>query len=357
MWSGRLHTLHFNVTNTCNLSCSFCYINAIKAKTVEIPIERIRTLAEEATSVGCKRAIISGGELFVRKDWFEICRAFDAQGVEVSIVTNGTLLTPDKVESLRSIRHLTILISIDGAPARHDEIRGQIGAYERAVEALSLCVRAGFDVQVNCTIIKKNKMDVPHLAMLSLEYDVAVRLSLLNPYNGRGPNLAPEALDVDEILEIRVFCSELRRRGSKVFLNLPPLLLPAEDVIPARSPACGWTESYCGITHDGYVTICGVAGADKSLYQGNVMEQSFVEIWTNSPLFNELRSYKTSELKGICGRCKLSEICGGACRLSAYKKDGDFKAPLGMCQTFYDFGLIPEAALRDDSAKEFATAQ
>ncbi len=355
MWSGRLHTLHFNVTNTCNLSCSFCYINAVKAKTVEIPIERIRTLADEASSVGCRRVIISGGEMFARKDWLAICRAFDTHGMEVSLVTNGTLLTPAKVQCLREIRHLSILISIDGAPPRHDKIRGQIGAYERAIDALGLCVRAGFEIQVNSTIIKSNKMDVPHLASLSLDYDVPVRLSLLNPYNGRGPNLAPEALDVDEILEIRAFCTELRRRGSKMFLNLPPLLLPAEDVIPARSPACGWTESYCGVTHDGYVTICGVAGADKSLHQGNVMERSFAEIWIESPLFNELRSYKTSELKGICGRCKLNEICGGACRLSAYKKDRDFKAALGMCQTFYDFGLIPEAALNEHPAVEIAS--
>ncbi len=341
----KLHTLHFNVTNTCNLSCSFCYISAVKEKTIDVPLERIYTLAEEAKSVGCEKVIISGGELFARKDWFDICHAFDQKNIAISLVTNGTLIDSSRVKKLKSLQHLSMLISIDGASNNHDRIRGQKGAYEKTVSALDHCVKAGLDVQVNATVIKSNKEDVVHLAVLSSEYNVPVRLSLLNPYNGRGPDLAPEALDVVEILELRNFCHKLRERGSKVFLNLPPLLLHPEDVIPIRSPACGWTESYCGITHDGNVTICGVAGADKTLHQGNIMERSFDDIWINSELFKTLRSYKTSELKGICGRCKLSEMCGGACRLSAYKRAGDFKASYQMCQTFYDFGLIPEESL------------
>lgn len=344
----KLHTLHFNVTNTCNLSCSFCYINAVKAKTINLPLERIKTLAEEIKSVGCEKIIISGGELFARKDWFEICNEFDKQDLKVSLVTNGTLIDKDKIDRLKLIQHLSILISIDGTQQNHDVIRGMKGAYSKTISSLDLCTQAGFDVEVNATVIKSNKNDVVHLAITSQEYNVPVRLSLLNPYNGRGPNMAPEALDIIEILELRNFCHELRKKGSMIFLNLPPLLLHFEDVIPIRSPACGWTESYCGITHDGYVTICGVAGADKSLHQGNIMNDSFVNIWLNSELFNTLRSYKTSELKGICGRCKLSEICGGACRLSAYKRNGDFKASYQMCQTFYDFGLISEQALHPE---------
>lgn len=341
----KLHTLHFNITNTCNLSCSFCYINAVKEKTINVPLDRIQSLAKEAKFVGCEKVIISGGELFARRDWFDICYAFDQQDIAVSLVTNGTLINDDRIEKLMTLRNLSILMSIDGAQQNHDKIRGMEGAYSKTISALKSCLKAGLDVQVNATVIKTNKKDVVHLAILSLEHNVSLRLSLLNPYNGRGINLSPDALDVVEILELRNFCHKLRKRGSKIFLNLPPLLLHPEDVVPIRSPSCGWTESYCGITHDGNVTICGVAGADETLHQGNIMENSFSDIWQNSELFNTLRSYKASDLKGICGRCKLSDACGGACRLSAYKRSGDFKASYQMCQTFYDFGLIPEEAL------------
>ncbi len=145
-----------------------------------------------------------------------------------------------------------------------------------------------------------------------------------------------------EVLALREYCHEVRKLGSRVFINLPPLLQYPEDIIPIRSPSCGWTKSYCGITYDGHVTICGVAGADESLYVGNILEESFVDIWRNAPLFNYLRKLSHKHLSGICSRCAYKSDCGGACRLSAYKGAGDFTAPYSMCQAFYDAGVVDE---------------
>jgi len=203
----------------------------------------------------------------------------------------------------------------------------------------------GLEFQINSTIIKTNLTEVPYLTEISKRYDVSVRFSLLNRHNGRGQIVAPEALDVAEILELRSYCHRVRKLGSRVFINLPPLLQFPEDVVPIRSPSCGWTKSYCGITNEGYVTICGVAGADERLYQGNVLEQSFAKIWRESKLFNRLRSLKVDDLKGICGRCRVRDVCGGGCRLSAYKNSGDFTAALTLCEEFYRAGLVPASAL------------
>lgn len=341
----ELHTLHFNVTNTCNLSCSFCYINAVKAKTTDLPIWRIRGLAAEARRVGGVRVILSGGEAFVRKDWFEIFSAFAGEDFNLSIVSNGTLLRDRVVEKLKTLPKAEVMISLDGGREAHDEIRGKVGAHDKTVAAIERLKAVGIAVQVNATIIKTNFRDVAYLTKLSRDLDVAVRFSLLNPYNGRGPNLAPMALGVEEIIALREYCREVRQRGSRVFLNVPPLLQFAEDIIPIRSPSCGWTRSYCGVTYDGNVTICGVAGADSTLYVGNVMETRFDEIWLHAPLFQRLRALGANDLKGICSRCPVRVECGGACRLSAYKSRHDFTASYGMCQTFYDKEYIPEEAL------------
>ncbi|MDJ0643088.1 MAG: radical SAM protein [Erythrobacter sp.] len=340
-----LHTLHFNVTNTCNLSCSFCYINAVKEKTSDLSIPQVRKLAGEAAAVGAKRVIISGGEVFVRKDWHELLEAFAGHGMALSIVSNGTLISPDRIARLTQFPDCNILISLDGDRENHDKIRGREGAHAETIAEITQLREAGIDVQVNATIIKTNFSDVPFLARLSRDLDVPMRLSLLNPYNGRGPNEAPLALDVEEILRLREFCHLLRQEGSRIFLNIPPLLLHAEDVLPIRSPSCGWTKSYCGVTYDGNVTICGVAGADESLYVGNVTETPFDELWRSAPLFQKLRSMDHDDLTGICGRCPVKVECGGACRLSAYKSKDDFAASYGMCQTFYDLGYIPEEVL------------
>jgi radical SAM protein with 4Fe4S-binding SPASM domain len=343
--------LHFNVTNTCNLGCSFCYIDAVKAKTAQIPIERVRTLASEARSVGGLRVIVSGGEAFIRKDWWDILDAFAAEGFVLSIVTNGTLLTQATVDRLGSFDDLTVLVSLDGDADHHDVIRGRRGAHKTTVAGIKRLQAAGVAVQINATIIKSNFADVPYLTRLARELGISMRLSLLNAYNGRGQAVVAEALNVEEIQRLSAYCHEVRKLGSTVFVNLPPLLLASEDIIPIRSPACGWTNSYCGVTHDGYVTICGVAGADESLYVGNVLEESFADIWLNAPLFNHLRSLSHENLTGICSRCTYREDCGGACRLSAYKSNNDFTASFSMCQAFFDAGAVDETRL-DSSPDE-----
>ena len=56
------------------------------------------------------------------------------------------------------------------------------------------------------------------------------------------------------------------------------------------------------------------------LAAGNVRQQSLVDIYQNSPLFNALRD--TSRLKGKCGACEFRQICGGS-RARAYTLTGD----------------------------------
>jgi AdoMet-dependent heme synthase len=338
--SPRLHTFHFNVTNTCNLSCSFCYIDAVRTKTSFVSLDRIRTLAAEARSVGGLRVVVSGGEAFMRPDWYQTLTAFADEDFTISVVSNGTLLSPDVVQKLRQFERMSILVSLDGDAERHNAIRGGKGAHAKTLSGLRRLREAGLEVQVNATIIKDNLADVSYLTKLSRDLDLSMRFSLLNPYNGRAAEVSSVALDITEVLALREYCHEVRLLGSRVFINLPPLLQYSEDVLPMRSPSCGWTKSYCGVTYDGNVTICGVAGADESLYVGNIMRESFADIWLNAPLFNQLRTLSHTHLTGVCSRCKYRVECGGACRLSAYKGSGDFTAPYSMCQGFYDAGAV-----------------
>jgi radical SAM protein with 4Fe4S-binding SPASM domain len=54
---------------------------------------------------------------------------------------------------------------------------------------------------------------------------------------------------------------------------------------------------------------------------GELREQTFADIWANSPLFNDLRDL--SKIKGKCGACEYKRVCGG-CRARAYEATGDY---------------------------------
>jgi len=56
------------------------------------------------------------------------------------------------------------------------------------------------------------------------------------------------------------------------------------------------------------------------LSAGNVREISFVDLWQRSEVFD---SFREPKLKGKCGECEYSDICGG-CRARPYADHGDW---------------------------------
>jgi len=61
---------------------------------------------------------------------------------------------------------------------------------------------------------------------------------------------------------------------------------------------------------------------------GNVFETKMKDIWDNSPLFNDLRDFKSYE--GKCGVCKYLGVCGG-CRARAYAVEGSYMKEEPFC--------------------------
>jgi radical SAM protein with 4Fe4S-binding SPASM domain len=99
---------------------------------------------------------------------------------------------------------------------------------------------------------------------------------------------------------------------------------------------------YCRITPGGDVTPCPY----MTVVAGNVLDQSFTEIWQTAPVFQDLRD--VTRLKGRCGRCEFNELCGG-CRCRAYANTGDYLQEDPAC-TYQPTGIpldIAEAVWSD----------
>lgn len=113
------------LTWRCNLRCIMCTVWREGAQdSLTLPI--IQSLAEELASLGTRKVHLSGGEVFLRRDIFEVIAAFARQGIQVNLTTNGTLLTPVAASRLVESGIHNVSVSIDGAtPAAHDAIRGK----------------------------------------------------------------------------------------------------------------------------------------------------------------------------------------------------------------------------------------
>ena len=95
---------NFELTARCNFDCPMCYVH-LKQKDMEaigkeLSAEQWITLARQAKEQGMMFALLTGGEPFVRKDFFEIYEAMRAMGIMVSINSNGSMLSGEIRERL-----------------------------------------------------------------------------------------------------------------------------------------------------------------------------------------------------------------------------------------------------------------
>jgi len=102
---------HIIPIRRCNLSCAYCneYDDVSKPVPTDVMIKRINRLADLGTGV----ITLSGGEPLLHPELDEIIAAMRRRGVLAGMITNGYLLTPDRVRKLNDAGLDELQISID----------------------------------------------------------------------------------------------------------------------------------------------------------------------------------------------------------------------------------------------------
>ncbi len=113
---GAFHTdhpimAHIIPIRRCNLSCTYCneYDTVSKPVPTEVMVERINRLADLGTTI----ITLSGGEPLLHPDLDDIIAAMRRRGALACLITNGYLLTPDRVKRLNRAGLDHMQISID----------------------------------------------------------------------------------------------------------------------------------------------------------------------------------------------------------------------------------------------------
>ena len=108
-----LRSVEFAVTWICNLKCEFCYAEDLmyaQKRPPDIPVEVVRDVMKQARKLGMIHVNITGGEPMIRKDIYELIDVIP-KDIVVSIVTNSTLLSEEKIRRLKEVGVSTIQMS------------------------------------------------------------------------------------------------------------------------------------------------------------------------------------------------------------------------------------------------------
>ena len=163
----------FYITDKCNLKCSHCfYWRHINKKTDEMSLGQIKKVIRSLKN-RLESVVITGGEPFLRKEIFEICKYFERYNKtkKIIIATNATLpeTVYEKVNLIlkKTNLDLDIQISLDGLEKTHDEIRGVHGSFQNVIKTVNklkkLKMNGNFNVSISTTISKKNIAEIPAL--------------------------------------------------------------------------------------------------------------------------------------------------------------------------------------------------
>lgn len=258
------------LTYRCNLKCPFCYTDSprrTRERARDLDDAAWRAVVEEAVGLGVIEAVVTGGEPLLRRELaLELIERLCADGVGVTMNTNGWFVDGPTADRLAAVAGFQANISIDGAtPELHDAARGVPGSWERAVEGVDRLLQRGARVQVVHVVTPANERFVPELLEVMWLLGVrSVRLAVAVPTGAA----AREG-------DWRVDRGALRRRVAAAAERYPDLtiqvqpgtlaaLAAIEDVAPAallvRPNGTVWIDSVrpfgFGNVRDGGLAAC-----------------------------------------------------------------------------------------------------
>ena len=319
----RLAYLFWECTLRCNLECrhggSDCRRDASTAAS-ELPADRLR---EELSDIAGRydpsqiTFAIIGGEPLIRRDIDAVGAHAAALGFAWGVTTNGMLLKPARLASLKAAGLRTISVSLDGLEAEHDALRRCRGAFRRVVAAIERLTDdpfyERFDVICCVSPLNVDRLEpfTDRLAALGVPQ---VRFTPVFS-RGRADGASGLRLSGEQLRRLLAFVARQRATRRDIVVTL------SEEGYWGPNWECRIRDGlhYCGsgvgigsILHDGAVTGC--PSVSRRLVEGNLSEASFVDIWERR--FSRFREERRAMAPDSCASCRHWDLCeGGGCHL------------------------------------------
>lgn len=337
-------SVSISITGRCNLKCKYCFYSNEMTALNDLKTGQWIQFFSELNKMGIMDVSLTGGEPFTRPDLFELVDSIISNRMRYDILSNGTLITEQKLKEFekgkRRLRLNSIQISIDGSSAEiHNKSRPD--SFDRALKALRLLKESGFPVVVRTTINKYNLHDLENIASLLLE-DIGMGAFSTNdamPIGSGCTNEISIALNPKEILEaMRIIDRLLKRYPGRLNAQAGPqvkrrMYTEMEHARKTGENAGSWRMGYltaCGcvfskidILHDGTVVPCCML---PGLNLGNILKDSLKDIWLNHPIMWQIRERRMIPMKDVpgCEDCEWTSFCNGSCPGLAHQLTGDF---------------------------------
>jgi radical SAM protein with 4Fe4S-binding SPASM domain len=307
------------------------------------------TIAKLCAEAPVESIAFSGGEPLLREDLPEILSFVRDKGIFPVVITNGTLLTSERVAA--TAPNVTYEITLLSHRREvHDRLAGRRGAWDAVVEGMANVRNAGTNFVTVFVATTLNYMDVRKTAELAIALGAIGlmynRINLGARNIRHADRLLPTPDMIRENLDMLEELSARYRLPVAVSVVIEPCII---DVRKYKQIHFGWCPlagegSYFTIDPLGNVRICN----HSSVILGNLNQDRFTDIYYNHPYVRAFRDTWPAE----CESCdpELKVMCCGGCKASAEQCYGTVAKVDPFVTISQQAGYSTQAKLRQNGA-------
>jgi uncharacterized protein len=340
------------IHSRCNLACSYCYVYEMadqgwrqmpRRMSDAVAAQAVDRIAEHAADhdLGSVEVILHGGEpLLAGPDWLTslvgLLRARIPGQVNLSVQTNGTLLSRPMLETLRDLR-VSVGVSLDGdaeATGRSRLFASGRNSFDAVADGLRLLGSPAFRdcySGILCTVDVRNDPVATYEALLKFSPPA---IDLLLPHaNWTSP--PPGTGYADWLIAVfeRWYSAPVQETRIRIFGELIQLVLGQ----PAAVEGLGLLPS----------TLV-VIDTDGSVKQLDSLSSAYhgaadTGVHVSSGSFDDALRHPTTVARQLgiaalsppCRACDVMEVCGGGLYPHRYRQGSGFLNPSVYCEDLY----------------------
>jgi radical SAM protein with 4Fe4S-binding SPASM domain len=169
------------MSHRCQLRCVHCYLGEERfippVPAGELPTPFWLDVVDQITAAGCLNLLMSGGEVFLRRDFAEVYEHAVRQGLIVTVFTNGNMIDERAIALFTAWQPLLVEVSLYGATAEvYDKVTGIPGSYARCMQGIDALLAAGIHVGLKTVILRDNHFEIARMREMARERGAEFRV-------------------------------------------------------------------------------------------------------------------------------------------------------------------------------------
>ena len=298
----------------CNHRCTFCGLDFMQYRARFLPTDILKERLIELGRLGVKSIMYAGeGEPFLHRQMADLAIQTRQQGIDPAFTTNGVLMRPEVLEKILPITEWIKVSCNAGTAATYARIhRTREEDFNTVFDNLHSAIQLQQQGNSSCTLglqmllLPENRKEAIPLAQRCR--DLGLNYLVIKPYSHHplGKSTTYQSITYENDRDL---AEELSQFNTDSFQTIVRLQTMESWNRKDRSyNRCRALPFWSYIDAGGNVWGCSVYLGDKRFYYGNIVNQSFQEIWEGKDRARSLQMMKDFDPFQCRTNCRMDKI-------------------------------------------------